>query len=138
MRIDGHTLAEIALKLKVSIATVSGDIQAVLARVRIEANQLAEDARSLDLDRLDTAIKGIMPAVKRGEPRSVERLVQIVARRAKLIGTDVAARAEITGKDGAPLVDVPVDAVLEALQAVQQDTTDVASEAVHDAGSEGG
>jgi transposase len=103
LRVDGHSYREIADKLRVSVQTAFADVAAVMERTQLAADKLAGEIRSIDLERLDIATKALLPKVKRGDLRAVEKLVAVIARRAKLVGADAPERSELSGPEGAPI-----------------------------------
>lgn len=105
LRAKGWSLYEIARKLDVDPSTVWEYIRDYYKALNHEGEEAARTARELDLDRLDRAIKGIEQAIDMGDPQAINALVRVLDRRAKLLGIDAPARSEVTGKDGAPLVE---------------------------------
>lgn len=105
LRAKGWSLYEIAKKLDVDPSTVWEYIRDYYKALNHEGEEAARTARELDLDRLDRAIKGIEQAIDMGDPQAINALVRVLDRRAKLLGIDAPARSEVTGRDGAPLVE---------------------------------
>ncbi|HEX2677189.1 MAG TPA: helix-turn-helix domain-containing protein [Polyangiales bacterium] len=105
LRIKGHSIRAIAEQLGCSLATVHGDIEAVLLRATDESKTRMEQSRELSLRRLDAANLAMWPQVQKGDPEAVRTLVRIEERRAKLEGHDAAtgSRLELTGAGGGPI-----------------------------------
>lgn len=115
LRVDGYSYREIAAKLRVDVETAFSDVAVVLERTRLAADKLADEVRRLDLERLDLATKALLPKVKKGDARSTEKLVAVMARRSKLVGADAPVRSEISGPEGAPIELDARNALLEKL-----------------------
>jgi hypothetical protein len=113
LRVAGWTVREIAGHLKVGLATVQRDLDAVLARTRSTADGFVEQQKAISLERLDTAMKGIWPSVVTGDFDAVDRLVRIEQRRAKTLGFDAPTKQELSGPDGDP---IPIDARSQLLE----------------------
>ncbi len=64
----------------------------------------ADEVRRLELERLDALLMGMYPQARKGNQGAVDRCLRIMERRAKLLGLDAPTKAELSGKDGAPLV----------------------------------
>ncbi len=105
LRVEGHSIRDIATKLGCSVGTVHSDLEAVLIRTFDESEDRVRRERELSLRRLDVATKGIMPKVKTGEAEAARALVRIEERRAKLEGHDTQQgnRLELTGAGGGPI-----------------------------------
>lgn len=119
LRRDGMSLMAIAEKLGVTPSMVSHYISQMLAELREQSTEAAAEARDLDLMRIDESLSDIEMCLKalRVEAKSGEREAsqtiarltdtkcKLLDRRAKMLGVDAPARSEVTGKDGAPLVE---------------------------------
>ena len=103
LRLRGYGLREIAKELKVSVSQAHRDVEAVMKQMREKANESAERHLQISLERLDRAIKGLMPGVDAGSPRACEVLGKLEERRAKLLGIDKPQRLEHSGPDGEPI-----------------------------------
>lgn len=77
-------------------------LDAEIARCQAIQDTLQERVGQGDLDAIDRTLK------------ATETKVHIEARRAKLLGLDAPTKAEVTGKDGAPLIDENAHATLLA------------------------
>jgi len=88
LRKAGASYRRIAEELKCDVETAYRDVQAELAHMREVAGDLAEEVRTLELRRLDDYTLGLTPAARRGDARSVQALMRVGERRAKLLGLD--------------------------------------------------
>ena len=93
----------IAEQLDVSQPTISRDIRAIEADWQATAVQDIAAAKGKDLERIERAVAGIWPKVKNGDERAVAQFVNLLQRRAKLLGLDAPQRQEHTGRDGEPI-----------------------------------
>lgn len=118
LRIDGHSLRWIAKKLGVSLAQTHADVQEALERTVDRTNNAIAHERALSLHRIDIAILGVMPRVKKGDDAAITSLTRLDARRAKLLGLDVPIKAELTGPDGGA---IPVAAPTSQLESKLDD-----------------
>ncbi len=116
LRVEGWSYREIAEELKVSVSTAFGDVESVIERNRQEANENAEKARRIALQRIDVAVRGLMPDVRSGNARSAEVMAKLEERRAKLIGLDAPEKRELTGADGGPLAVATPEAAARAVR----------------------
>jgi DNA-binding CsgD family transcriptional regulator len=82
MRLEGYNPREIARTLGVALETVQGHLTAVfngLTQVK------AEQARALELDRLDYLLTKLQPGIEYGDPKSIALAIQISKQRAQYI-----------------------------------------------------
>jgi transposase len=112
---DGWSYRDIAKKLGVSVGTVHTDITDLLDEVNESAHELARKERAAQLDRLDIAIKAIMPKVKKGDGEAILRLERIEKRRADLLGLDAPTRVQTELSGSVSLDDI--DELREAARA---------------------
>lgn len=99
---DQKTLAE---KFGVNQSTISRDIKKIESEWKKQTLIDFEEAKSIDLMRIDEGLKAVMPQVKKGHLSAVDRMVSLLKRRADIFGYDSPKRTENThtGADGAPL-----------------------------------
>ena len=71
-----------------ALRTVSSDINVELRKIARTRTERAEEARTLDLERLDRLIEMIWPIALSGELKAVDRILRILERRAALLGID--------------------------------------------------
>ena len=81
----------------------SGAWRAVKAALKRTQQEPADELRTLELVRLDDMLKAIAPHVSAGNLTAIDRALKIQQRRAALLGLDMPAKMELTGKDGQPL-----------------------------------
>lgn len=89
LRKAGGSYRQIATALGVDVATAWDDVQTEMAELRKLAGQAAEDARELELQRLDrwqAKLEG--RGISGGDHRAIAAAVRISERRAKLLGLD--------------------------------------------------
>ena len=77
MRVEGFSYREIAKELGVSVATAFNDVEAVIERNKQEANENADKARRIAIQRIDVAVRGLMPDVRAGNARSAEVMAKL-------------------------------------------------------------
>lgn len=88
LRLAGKSIREIARELGIGVGTAHRDCDAVLERLKSEANETAERARQIDLHRLDVAQAALWPSVQSGETQAIDTYLRLQARRSKLLGLD--------------------------------------------------
>ena len=88
LRHAGWSIPKIAKEIGVAISTVHGDLVAVLDRMTAETNETANQARTIDLQRLDAAQMALWPSVEAGETAAIDTYLRLQARRSKLLGLD--------------------------------------------------
>lgn len=104
LRKQGKSYRAIATACGVDVATAWDDIQAEMGELRKLAGAAAEEARELELQRLDRWQEKLEGAgLKSGDHRAVMAAVRISERRAKLLGLD--APTKLAGPNGGPLVE---------------------------------
>lgn len=109
LRIAGKTYREIAAELGISAGGAFAAVDRVLTRTRAEADEKADAARQIDLERVDRLIGALweratdpamvtvdVPADNEagvraydGQDKAADRLLKALERRAKLLGLDV-------------------------------------------------
>jgi DNA-binding CsgD family transcriptional regulator len=100
LRKAGATFDEIADALGMS---KNGVWKAVTRALKSMTAEPAEELRSLEVARLDTMQRGLWNDARKGKVAAVDRVIKISERRSKLLGLDAPTKAEVTGKDGAPI-----------------------------------
>lgn len=119
LRRRGYSYREIGAKLGCCHATALKHVTEALANAARERNLKAADLLQIDLERLDVAIAGLMPAVMKGDPKSVTAMMRVMERRAKLLGMDSPTKVEASGPDGGPIelgLDASKDHVLKLVE----------------------
>lgn len=111
MKVKGAaSYRDIGRTFGVSTATAFRDVKDVLELHNRTCLNAIDEARQMELERLDVALFAIMPQVKKGNLLAIDRMLAISKRRSELLGLDAAKRLEMTGKDGG---------------AIQTETTDI-------------
>lgn len=87
LRRDGLPLREIAKRTGLSHGTVDNRIKAAIVKLQ---KPLAEEVRTLELERMDKYIEKLMEQIKKGiaVARNVEVAIKVGERRSKLLGLD--------------------------------------------------
>jgi hypothetical protein len=83
-----------------------------LVRIPVAA---AEQLRQVDSLRVEEMYRALRPGIERGDTRSIEAALRVLAHRAKLNGYLAPSRIELTGRDSSPLL--PSDAEFEVMAA---------------------
>lgn len=109
-RVKAHTRQLQALELRKAGLTYAriaeicgyaskiGAHKAVQAAIRSTLREVAEDVRSLEIDRLDALLTGVYPQAIKGNQGAIDRVLRIMERRAKLLGLDAPVQQEIEGR----------------------------------------
>lgn len=87
MRLKGHSYAEIAKKLGITVAMANIYIKEGLAVIKDECSEKVEEMRQLELERLDNLLLAHWP--NRSLPRHADIILKLQERRAKLAGLDI-------------------------------------------------
>lgn len=95
-RIRGLSYRAIAAECNTTEATAHRAVTRVLARTRAAANEHADELRAIELDRLDRLMVALGPQVKAGHLGAIDRILAIMARRAKLLGLDAPVKTDVT------------------------------------------
>ena len=97
LRVIGHTYEEIASKC--GYASASGAWQAYKRATEEMIFESAEEVRQLELLRLDDMTAAIWPSALAGDLPSINVVLKIMDRRAKLLGLDKPEKVEINKWD---------------------------------------
>lgn len=97
LRRKGYSYREIAAEIGATHGYCYKLVSQALKRIREETNEIAEDARQLELDRLDKLWMHAYQAVEAGDIGAIDKAVKVMDRRSKLLGLDAPARHDITG-----------------------------------------
>jgi hypothetical protein len=100
LRKQGQTYAQIAAALGVSESRAHQVVTEELRRLHAERSEAAGEVLRLELERLDVLQASVWPKAKAGEPTAVERVLNIMARRAKLLGLDAPTKVAATDPAG--------------------------------------
>ena len=101
LRKEGNTYDQIAAQL--GYASRSSARRAVVRLLQANTVEAVGDLRTLEDGRLDDMLRAIYGAAVQGDLATIDRILRISERRAKLWGLDAAVKQEITGADGGPL-----------------------------------
>jgi transcriptional regulator len=109
LRILGLSYRRIAAELNVSEAQSFRDVQSELDRLAKQAQENAEQLRTLELRRLDEMQAAIAPQLfpakgNNANLGAIDRALRIMERRARLLGLDAPEKKEMSGADGSPLL----------------------------------
>lgn len=66
-------------------------------------NAEAVELRKLDTERCEDMFFSLQPGIRKGDPRSVEAAVKVLAHKSEINGYQAPARIEMMGKHGGPL-----------------------------------
>lgn len=86
LRKSGFSYRAIGERCNVSHMQAYKDVQSELARLDSISLESASELRLMELERLDIAIKGLMPFVEAGSATHATALVSVIAQRSKLLG----------------------------------------------------
>jgi hypothetical protein len=92
--------APFAEEYRISSQAVHRAFQRGIARL---PNTEAEAYRRLDTERCEDMYLSLQPGIRKGDPRSVEVGVKVLAHKAEINGYQAPAKIEMTGKDNGPL-----------------------------------
>ena len=77
--------------------------QLVTEGLRTVLLEPAEEVLKLELVRLDDLLVGSWEAAAKGDPQSLQNVMRILERRAKVLGIDAPIKQELSGTDGGPI-----------------------------------
>lgn len=97
LRREGYSYREIAAKIGASPGYCYKLVSQALKRIREETDEIAEDARQIEKDRLDKLWMYAFQAVQAGDVGAIDKAVKVMDRRCRLLGLDAPARHDITG-----------------------------------------
>ncbi len=122
LRSQGATYREIAAELDMSLAYAYQLVQEGLTEVRLSAQESADDARAIEIERLDRQQrlfeKKLASQAEAPKEETGLHLLRIAERRARLLGLD--APQEIVGAGGGPLQVSNVTASEEFIDRVEK------------------
>ena len=97
----GYTFREIATAL--GYGGPAGAHYAFKAALKTMVRPAAEEARAVELARLDAMLKPLWPSAQRGNLKAIAAVLRLMERRAAYLGLDAPTRTEHTGADGGPI-----------------------------------
>ena len=92
--LSGKTEEEVATDLDCTVAAVKKDILAVRKLWEMDAVANIKSHKALDLRRLEESVAAIWEAVRTGDLPSIQTLIKLLDRKAKLMGEDAAQKVE--------------------------------------------
>lgn len=87
----------------ISLGTVNSDIKAIMAELTKVSVNRVQEARELDLARIDQMLVGLWPGASSGDAEKVRAATPLLARRAKMLGYDEPTKVTHAGDDTAPI-----------------------------------
>lgn len=93
MRLEGHPPRDIARTLGVALETVQRHLAAVFNSL---TQAKAEQAKAIELERLDSYLVALEPGIRVGDPKSIAIAVKISDQRAKYQGLHAPIKSEQT------------------------------------------
>jgi hypothetical protein len=94
MRRSGFSSQQIADNLGIEWEDAVPIIREVMDGIVSATTENVASGRALDLLRIDEAIKAVSPAADMGDPKSIDALMKLLDRRAKLAGLDAPTRSQ--------------------------------------------
>lgn len=104
LRRTGASYREIATALNMSLGNAHKLVKRGLTRNLAKCNELADEIRTLELDRLDALQTYLWEKARRGNATAIDRVLKIMERRARLLGLDKPERVALGGDPDAPPV----------------------------------
>jgi hypothetical protein len=126
LRKSGATYAAIAKALQISNGQAHADVQHSLFQLNQLEKETVEELRRLELERLDMMTLAIAGDVRRGDLHSIDRMLRIMERRAKLLGLDAKEVPPAPIPDELKLVSDLIDAGLLPGAALEKAMTAIA------------
>ncbi|MBT9516521.1 MAG: hypothetical protein IV112_07500 [Methyloversatilis discipulorum] len=102
LRRTGASYRDIAKTLNMSLGNAHKLVKRGLTRNLAKCSELADEIRTLELDRLDAMQTYLWGKAKRGNATAVDRILKIMERRARLLGLDRPERLALGGDADAP------------------------------------
>ncbi len=102
LRRTGASYREIAALLQMSLGNAHRLVRRGLNRHLAKCGELADEIRTLELDRLDALQRSVWPQAEKGKVQAVDRILKIMERRARLLGLDAPSRMALGGDPDAP------------------------------------
>lgn len=99
LRIEGNNFREIGAALKCDTATAWRDVDRCIQELCEGNRETTEVMRTLEADRLDALHATLWPRALAGELPAVDRVLSIMARRARLFGLDTPAKIAVDAGD---------------------------------------
>ncbi len=97
LRVEGRTFAEIGKALGCSEQRAHAIVTEELARLNARRAEQAGELTRLECERLDKLTAVLWPAATAGNVDAIDRLLKIMARRARLLGLDAPTQTRLAG-----------------------------------------
>ena len=92
----GHTYRDIARALGTHFDIVAKVITAYHNELREQGNEDAKKALAASLARIDHALTKLWPDIDKGDPKAIETMIKLEARRARMLGLDAPEKSDVT------------------------------------------
>ena len=99
----GLNYRDMAEVLDTSLTTIAGDVKAIIKHWQAEQVSSVDQWVQLESHRLDRAINAIWDKVQTGDLGTLDRMLKIMERRARLLGLDTPSVTRLEGTDGGPI-----------------------------------
>jgi hypothetical protein len=96
LRKAGKTLRQIGEMLGYSHEMARKDIQGVITSLQQDSKDVAQELMILELARLDDMQFSVWPEARKGDRKSIETVLKIMERRAKILGLDIQRTVNVT------------------------------------------
>lgn len=112
-----------ARNIPASVTTIQRDVLVLDKMYQETAAQDIAKAKGLDLERIEELIATIWPAAREGDLKTIDRVIVLLDRRARLLGMDAPTKIDITQR----LREIAENAGLDPDEAVAEASRIVAS-----------
>ena len=96
LRMAGATYEQIGAQLGVTTGAAYKMVKRVLERTRRETDELADELRRLEVERLDALTLTLWKQATAGNFGAVDRVLRVMERRARLLGLDAPTKQDVT------------------------------------------
>lgn len=131
LRRRGLTYDDIGVALGISSKRARDLVRKAIAAIPFEA---IEEARTLELSRLDALFAVAFSQVERGNLQAIDRCLAVMGRRSQFLGLDAPKRHEVTTYDGDSELDRSIRELLDRMAARSEGGAPVASNGATEAG----
>lgn len=120
LRKAGYSYRQIGKAVGVDASTAMRDMHAVMSEVIAQRQEIGEEYRELELERLDALFAGLWPKVREGDAYAIDIARKVSESRRKLLGLDAPTKVAPTTPDGEQAFDYRKlsQADLDALEAI--------------------
>lgn len=102
LRRMGYGYQKIADQLDCSVSTAYGYIKEALTETKQQIEGDALELKAEEISRLDGMLQGIWQEARKGNYGSIDRVLKIMERRARMLGLDAPVRASVGGDGELP------------------------------------